>query len=49
MPKFSKLTSPFFLPFSLPLVANSVGDVFLRKFYTVYDKGRNAVGFAKSA
>ncbi|GJN92966.1 hypothetical protein Rhopal_006011-T1 [Rhodotorula paludigena] len=26
-----------------------VGDVFLRKFYTVYDKGRNAVGFAKSA
>ncbi|GAA5846218.1 hypothetical protein JCM9279_005863 [Rhodotorula babjevae] len=26
-----------------------VGDVFLRKFYTVYDHGRNAVGFAKSA
>ncbi|GAA6037406.1 hypothetical protein JCM8097_008553 [Rhodosporidiobolus ruineniae] len=25
-----------------------IGDVFLRKFYTVYDKGRNAVGFAKS-
>ncbi|GAA5886638.1 hypothetical protein JCM6882_005841 [Rhodosporidiobolus microsporus] len=26
-----------------------VGDVFLRKFYTVYDLGKNAVGFAKSA
>ena len=26
-----------------------VGDVFLRKYYTVYDLGRNAVGFAKSA
>ncbi|GAA5825338.1 hypothetical protein JCM11251_006942 [Rhodosporidiobolus azoricus] len=26
-----------------------VGDVFLRKFYTVYDHGKNAVGFAKSA
>ncbi|POY70891.1 hypothetical protein BMF94_6068 [Rhodotorula taiwanensis] len=25
-----------------------IGDVFLRKFYTVYDKGRDAVGFAKS-
>lgn len=25
-----------------------VGDTFLRKFYTVYDLGRNAVGFAKS-
>ncbi|GAA5872722.1 hypothetical protein JCM8547_006325 [Rhodosporidiobolus lusitaniae] len=25
-----------------------VGDVFLRKFYTVYDLGKNAVGFAKS-
>jgi saccharopepsin len=25
-----------------------VGDVFLRKYYTVYDLGRNAVGFAKS-
>jgi len=25
-----------------------VGDVFLRKFYTVYDLGRNAVGFAES-
>jgi saccharopepsin len=24
------------------------GDVFLRKYYTVYDLGRNAVGFAKS-
>jgi saccharopepsin len=23
-----------------------VGDVFLRKYYTVYDLGRNAVGFA---
>ncbi|GAA6056834.1 hypothetical protein JCM3770_003592 [Rhodotorula araucariae] len=26
-----------------------IGDVFLRKFYTVYDYGRDAVGFAKSA
>jgi saccharopepsin len=25
-----------------------VGDVFLRKFYTVYDLGKNAVGFAKA-
>jgi saccharopepsin len=25
------------------------GDVFLRRYYTVYDLGRNAVGFAKSA
>ncbi|CAD6890751.1 unnamed protein product [Tilletia controversa] len=25
-----------------------VGDVFLRKYYTVYDLGKNAVGFAKS-
>lgn len=27
----------------------TVGDVFLRRYYTVYDLGRNAVGFAKSA
>ncbi|KAG6831591.1 hypothetical protein H0H92_009064 [Tricholoma furcatifolium] len=26
-----------------------IGDVFLRKYYTVYDLGRNAVGFAKAA
>ncbi|CCO28146.1 saccharopepsin [Rhizoctonia solani AG-1 IB] len=26
-----------------------VGDVFLRKYFTVYDIGRNAVGFAESA
>ncbi|CED83874.1 aspartic peptidase a1 [Phaffia rhodozyma] len=26
-----------------------VGDAFLRKYYTVYDLGRNAVGFAPSA
>jgi len=25
-----------------------VGDVFLRKYYTIYDLGRNRVGFAKS-
>lgn len=25
-----------------------VGDVFLRKYYTVYDLGKNRVGFAKS-
>ncbi|KAG8911623.1 Vacuolar protease A [Tulasnella sp. 408] len=26
-----------------------VGDVFLRRYFTVYDLGKNAVGFAKSA
>ncbi|KAA1466404.1 aspartic peptidase A1 [Dentipellis sp. KUC8613] len=26
-----------------------IGDVFLRRYFTVYDLGRNAVGFAKSA
>lgn len=26
-----------------------VGDVFLRKYYSVYDLGRNQVGFAESA
>jgi len=26
-----------------------IGDVFLRKYYTVYDLGKNAVGFANSA
>jgi len=26
-----------------------IGDVFLRKYFTVYDLGRHAVGFAKSA
>jgi saccharopepsin len=26
-----------------------VGDVFLRRYFTVYDLGRNAVGFATSA
>ena len=25
------------------------GDVFLRKYFTVYDLGRNAIGFAVSA
>jgi saccharopepsin len=25
------------------------GDVFLRRYFTVYDLGRNAVGFAESA
>jgi Eukaryotic aspartyl protease len=25
-----------------------VGDVFLRRYYTVYDLGRNAVGFAEA-
>jgi len=26
----------------------SVGDVFLRRYYTVYDLKRNAIGFANS-
>jgi len=26
-----------------------IGDIFLKKYFTVYDLGRNAVGFAKSA
>jgi saccharopepsin len=26
-----------------------IGDVFLRRYYTVYDLGRNAVGFAEAA
>lgn len=26
-----------------------IGDVFLRRYYTVYDLGRDAVGFAKAA
>ena len=26
-----------------------VGDVFIRKFYTVYDLDKNAVGFARAA
>jgi saccharopepsin len=25
-----------------------LGDVFLRRYFTVYDLGRNAVGFAES-
>lgn len=26
-----------------------IGDIFLKKYFTVYDMERNAVGFAKSA
>ncbi|KAJ7436597.1 putative aspartic endopeptidase [Mycena latifolia] len=40
-----------FTPLDLNLPSGSlwvIGDVFLRKYFTVYDLGRNAVGFAKS-
>ena len=37
-----------FLSFNERLTA-SAGDVFLRRYFTVYDLGRNAIGFAKSA
>ncbi|KAI0092416.1 endopeptidase [Irpex rosettiformis] len=39
-----------FTPLDLPNGLNLwiVGDVFLRKYYTVYDLGRNAVGFAEA-
>lgn len=30
------------------LIINFTGDVFLRRYFTVYDLGRNAVGFAES-
>jgi saccharopepsin len=36
-----------FLP-SYRILIVCTGDVFLRKYYTVYDLGRNAVGFAKA-
>jgi len=47
----SQCISPFFgLDIPAPLGPIwIVGDTFLRKYYTVYDLGRNAVGFAKSA
>ena len=31
-----------------PALIFHIGDVFLRKYYTVYDHGRDAVGFAKA-
>jgi len=39
-----------FTPLDMPNGLNLwiVGDVFLRKYYTVYDLGRDAVGFAKA-
>lgn len=30
------------------LTVSCVGDVFLRRYYTVYDLGRHAVGFAEA-
>lgn len=39
--------SPF-MGMDLPGDMWIVGDVFLRKFYTIYDLGRDAVGFAES-
>jgi hypothetical protein len=30
----------------ISLADSFTGDVFLRKYYTVYDLGKNAVGFA---
>jgi saccharopepsin len=37
------LSCPYPGPHSL------LGDVFLRKYFTVYDLGRHAIGFALSA
>jgi len=40
-----------FTPLDINLPGGSlwiIGDVFLRKYFTVYDLGRNAVGFARS-
>lgn len=34
---------------SVTLTPAVTGDVFLRRYFTVYDLGRNAVGFAESA
>ena len=34
---------------SKPCFYSLPGDVFLRKYFTVYDLGRNAIGFAASA
>ncbi|KZT41155.1 putative PEP4-aspartyl protease [Sistotremastrum suecicum HHB10207 ss-3] len=36
------------LPIALHFLNHSTGDVFLRKYFTVYDLGRDAVGFALS-
>ncbi|KAG2360512.1 aspartic peptidase domain-containing protein [Suillus spraguei] len=36
-------------PFTGIDIDSPAGDVFLRRYYTVYDFGRNAVGFAKAA
>jgi len=38
-----------FTPMDIPGGLWIVGDVFLRRYYTVYDLGRHAIGFAKSA
>ncbi|KAH9999857.1 Asp-domain-containing protein [Russula vinacea] len=37
-----------FTPMDIPGGLWIIGDVFLRRYYTIYDLGRDAIGFAKS-